>query len=111
MTARWTDDQFKNVRRVDRPARDDGSTAGRTHAERTAAAGVGPHSAAESPGSAGTHGGRVTSSRPSAVPPRQKMLRWPLVLSFVLLLIGAVSCHHEADGSPFCAEVACEVEP
>lgn len=113
MTARWTDDQFKNVRRVDRPARDDGSTAGRTHAERTAHAGVGPHSAAESPRSAGTRGGRVPSSRPSAVPPRPDRPLWGwLIVSFVLLLIGAVSCHHEADGSPFCGDEFCmEVTP
>lgn len=114
----------KNVRRVNHPAmRDAGRSPGRTHAERTAHAGVGPHSdgrpdvaggrpstsAAEFPRSAGTHGGRVPSSRPSAVPPRP-LWGW-LIVSFVLLLIGAVSCHNEADGSPFCAEASCEVTP
>ena len=114
MTTQRTHDKI--ARRANHPAmRDAGRSPGRTHAERTAAAGVGPHSAAESPRSAGTHGGRVSSPRPSAVhpvPPARPLWGW-LAVSFVLLLIGAVSCHHEADGSPFCPDEFCmdEVAP
>lgn len=94
----------KNVRGGNHPARrDDGANTGRTHAERTAHAGVGPHS----DGRPDVAGGRPSTS--AAVPPRP-LWGW-LAVSFVLLLIGAVSCHHEADGSPFCAEASCEVTP
>jgi hypothetical protein len=104
VTARWTDDQFRNVRRVDRRASDAGLTPGTGHGSPA----VARQSAADPPRSAGTHGGRVPP-RPSTVPPRP-LWGW-LIVSFVLLLIGAVSCHHEADGSPFCAEKVCEVTP
>ena len=111
MSARWTDEAYEftpeqiakfmadrpeNVRRVDRPARDAGLTPGTGHGSPA----VARQSAAESPRSAGTHGGRVSSPRPSTVRP----LRWPLYVGAALLVIGVVACHHEADGSPLCAE-------
>lgn len=45
----------------------------------------------------------------AGLPPRP-LWGW-LILALVLMVAGPVACHHEADGSPFCAEKSCEVTP
>ena len=36
---------------------------------------------------------------------------WWVVIGLLLVGFGVVSCHYDADGLPFCAEVTCGVTP
>jgi hypothetical protein len=94
--SRYDHPSYKNSRRDDAATspRAGESTTGRAPAARTAAA-AGAH-----------HRGRTDVA---GVLPQHRHggYGWAL-LGIALVIAGTVaSCHHDADGQPFCAEVAC----
>lgn len=104
MGVRWSDTQI--ARRVDHPAfgRTVGSAASTGPGERTATESGARHPHAVRPSQ------RAQGVRSSARPDPRPLWGW-LVVAFVLMTVGPVACHHEADGSPFCAKKSCEVQP
>ena len=52
--------------------------------------------------------GRTSLGGPSQ--PRPPSALW-LLVGLALMVAGVVACHTDADGSPLCAEVSCEVTP